>query len=154
MCSQACANRPRSAKLGAITEEVELLIEQINDPTDQASQHLESASWSTLGRSTPGSSARTSIGRTRRQGQPNRCRPGSVEACAVDGSRVWTAEPEARGGLKYRLSVYHIFTHRSHQRIDIGGKCMADSVGGTLSSYGTPCAQCGDILIAPIWSEH
>jgi len=31
---------------------------------------------------------------------------------------------------------------------------MADSVGGTLSSYGTPCAQCGDILIAPIWSEH
>jgi len=31
---------------------------------------------------------------------------------------------------------------------------MADFVGGTLSSYGTPCAHCGDILIAPIWSEH
>ena len=70
----------------------------------------------------PGSSARTSIGRTSRQGQPNRRRPDSVEACAVDGSRVWTAEPEARGGLKYRLPVYHIFTHRSHQRIDIGRK--------------------------------
>jgi len=31
---------------------------------------------------------------------------------------------------------------------------MADSVGGTLSSYRTPCAQCGDMLIAPTWSEH
>ena len=31
---------------------------------------------------------------------------------------------------------------------------MADSIGGTVSSYRTPCVQCGEMLIAPIWSEH
>ncbi len=69
----------------------------------------------------------------------------------MDGSRVWTAEPEARGGLKYRLPVYHIFTHRSHQRIDIGRKMH----GPILSAE--PCRATGHLALnaaAPIWSEH
>jgi hypothetical protein len=31
---------------------------------------------------------------------------------------------------------------------------MTDSIGGTLSGYTRLCAQCDELLIAPIWSEH
>jgi hypothetical protein len=31
---------------------------------------------------------------------------------------------------------------------------MADAVGTLSPTYTTPCAQCSDVLIAPIWSEH
>jgi predicted RNA-binding Zn-ribbon protein involved in translation (DUF1610 family) len=31
---------------------------------------------------------------------------------------------------------------------------MGDAAGTLSPSHTMPCAQCGDVLIAPIWSEH
>ena len=53
--------------------------------------------------------------------------------------------------LRAALQNLHNHLHRKTRKVR-GRNYMLDSK--TRPGYATPCAQCGDPLIAPEWSEH